>query len=195
MNQHLKLEATKWPKLLSELVHSNQFLKVFSAGALAAVLLLLLLCFAFLTRPPVFVTLTPEADVLNQSKMPDPVAEVRAAVARYVDRRYGWDPTNVKQRLEDAKAFVAQSQVRVYENAVASVAKFSVEKAVTQRAYPEKLEVNLEKGLVQIRGDRVTSIQGMKAAGDLRLELSFESGPRTKVNPWGIYINKEREEQ
>lgn len=195
MNQRLKLEAAKWPKLLSELVHSNQFLKVFSAGALAAVVLLLLLCFAFLTRPPVFVTLTPDAEVLIEGKTPDPVAEVRAAVSRYVDRRYRWEPANVKQRLEEAKAFVVQSQIRVYENAVASVAKFSIEKAVTQRAYPEKMEVNLEKGIVQIRGDRVTSIQGMKAAGDLRLELAFESGPRTKTNPWGIYVSKEREEQ
>jgi hypothetical protein len=39
----------------------------------------------------------------------------------------------------------------------------------------------------------VTTIQGLKAAGSLRLELSFESGSRAKENPWGLYI-KEREE-
>jgi hypothetical protein len=40
----------------------------------------------------------------------------------------------------------------------------------------------------------VTSIQGLKAAGNLKLELTFESGSRTEGNPWGLYISKEREE-
>lgn len=44
-----------------------------------------------------------------------------------------------------------------------------------------------------IVGDRITSIQSLKAAGDLKLELGFESGPRTFVNPWWVFISKEKE--
>jgi hypothetical protein len=36
----------------------------------------------------------------------------------------------------------------------------------------------------------VAAIQGLKAAGNLRLELSFEGGTRTKENPWGLYVSK-----
>jgi hypothetical protein len=53
----------------------------------------------------------------------------------------------------------------------------------------------MKDGTALITGDRVTSIQGLKAAGNLKLQLTFESGQRTKENPWGIYITKEKEEQ
>lgn len=74
-----------------------------------------------------------------------------------------------------------------------NVVRFSSERMVSQRVYPGEIQVDLKKGLATISGDRITSIQGLKAAGDLKLELSYESGPRTTLNPWGVYISKERE--
>lgn len=44
-----------------------------------------------------------------------------------------------------------------------------------------------------IVGDRIMSIQTLKAAGDLKLELVFESSQRSNENPWGIYFTRERE--
>ncbi|MGE3263190.1 MAG: hypothetical protein AB7K68_15525 [Bacteriovoracia bacterium] len=76
-----------------------------------------------------------------------------------------------------------------------NVIRFSVDKIVAQRAYPVEIRVDLKKGIAVIEGDRITSIQGLKAAGDLRLELGFESGPRTEQNPWGVYVSKEKEFQ
>lgn len=76
-----------------------------------------------------------------------------------------------------------------------NVIRFSVDKIVAQRAYPVEIRVDLKKGVAVIEGDRITSIQGLKAAGDLRLELGFESGPRTGQNPWGVYVSKEKEFQ
>ena len=72
--------------------------------------------------------------------------------------------------------------------------KFSLEKQVSQRIYVSSIKVNLENSSAIITGDRITAIQGMKAAGDLKLQLNFENGARTIDNPWGIYITKEREE-
>ena len=77
---------------------------------------------------------------------------------------------------------------------MADIIKFSTSKAVAQRIYPDRVAVDLAKRTASISGDRVTAIQGLKAAGDLRLELTFDSGPRTAQNPWGLYILKEREE-
>ncbi len=83
---------------------------------------------------------------------------------------------------------------RAYQGAVANVARFSTDRLVSQKVYAEEIKVSLEKKTVAISGARVTDIQWLKAAGDLRLELSFESGPRTKANPSGIYVTKEKEE-
>lgn len=100
----------------------------------------------------------------------------------------------MKQRLLESEAFVLPGNRRAFQSAAANVIRFSTEKLVSQRVYAEKIDVSLEKKTALISGDRVTLIQGLKAAGNLRLELSFESGPRTRENPWGIYITKEREE-
>lgn len=98
------------------------------------------------------------------------------------------------KKLKESEDFITPQAVRAFQVAVASVSKFSVDKIVTQRVYPDKIDIDLKNGTALVTGDRVTSIQGLKAAGDMRLELSFESGPRTKNNPWGLYISKEREE-
>ncbi|RYZ81152.1 MAG: hypothetical protein EOP06_24020, partial [Proteobacteria bacterium] len=69
-----------------------------------------------------------------------------------------------------------------------------ISQALTQRAYPREILVSHDGSRVNIRGDRITSIQGFYAAAELKLELTIESGSRTKENPWGVYIIKEREE-
>lgn len=58
----------------------------------------------------------------------------------------------------------------------------------------DHIQIDLKNSIAQIIGSRVTAIQNLKAAGELKLQLSFESGPRTKENPWGIYIRQEKEE-
>jgi len=180
--------------MLSDLSHSNQFLKVFSASALGVAVLTLILVFVLASKAPVVLTLAPTGENLEKVELPKPEDQIKAAVNRYLEKRYKWEPESVKQKLFDAQAFVLPSSMKAYLGAAANVARFSIEKLVSQRVYPDKIEVSLEKKTVFITGDRVTSIQGLNAAGNLRLELSFESGPRTRNNPWGLYITKEREE-
>ena len=194
MNQLIKLKAAKLPKILSDLSHSNQFLKVFSISALGVSALILILVFVLASKAPVVLTLAPTGEKLEKVDLTKPEDQIKSAISRYLEKRYKWEPENVKQKLFEAQAFVLPSSMKAYLGAATNVAKFSTEKLVSQKVYAEKMEVNLEKKTVFITGDRVTSIQGMKAAGNLRLELSFESGPRTRENPWGLYITKEREE-
>jgi len=194
MNQNVKLKMAKFPKLLGELAHSNQFLKVFSFASLTLTLMALIILCVWASKAPQVLTLAPTGEALGQVELPTAENQIRSAVRSYLEKRYKWDPATVKKKLNEAQAFVLPASLRAYQGAVANVAKFSIEKLVSQRVYPEKIEVNLEKKTVVISGDRVTSIQGLKAAGNLQLELTFDSGPRTKENPWGLYITKEREE-
>ena len=195
MQEQTQIRIANYPKMIGQLIHSNQFLKVFSAIALMLSLLLIILLFKMAGREPTVIPLSQDAVELRISSMPKAEEEVKRAISKYVGTRYQWEPENVKERLETAKAFIASQSMKAYLTAIANLVQFSTQKVVAQRVYPGQIEVSLEKGTVAVFGDRITTIQGLKAAGNLNLELSFESGPRTKENPWGVYITREKEAQ
>lgn len=193
MQTKIQIKALKLPKLLGDLTHSNQFLKMFSISLVGITGLALTLIFVLSTRAPVVLTLSQSAEPVTQLSPPNPKQEIEVAMRRYLELRYQWAPENVKKKLSDALSMVHSSAMKAYLGAVANVVKFSLDKQVSQRAYATSLKVDLGQKLVYISGDRITAIQSIKAAGDLRLELYFEFGPRNKENPWGIYVTKEKE--
>ncbi len=193
MQTNVQIKSLKLPKLLGDLTHSNQFLKMFSISMAAITGLALVLIFILATRAPILLTLSPTAQPVNQVSLPSPELEVQAAIKHYLELRYQWTPENVKQKLGSAQSMVHASAMKAYLGAAINVAKFSIEKQVSQRVYATNPTVNLDRKIVQIVGDRITAIQSLKAAGDLKLELSFDFGPRTRENPWGIYVTKEKE--
>ena len=194
MQTNVQIKSLKLPKLLGDLTHSNQFLKMFSISMAGITGLALMLIFVLATRNPVVLTLNPSAQPVNQVSLPNPEQEVQSAMRHYLELRYQWSPETVKQKLGNAQMMIHSSAMKAYLGAVANVVKFSMEKQVSQRVYATNLTVDLDRKTVQIIGDRITAIQSLKAAGDLKLELNFDFGPRTKENPWGIYITKEREQ-
>jgi hypothetical protein len=193
MNASVKLETPKFPKAISDLIHSNQFLKMFAIVASGISTLSMTALLAMVYRAPVIITLSQSAEVLNQVAPPKPEDDLKMAVRRYLDQRYNWDPATVNDHLKNAEAFVGSAALSAYEKAAVNVAKFSVDKQVTQRIFPDQPVVNIESKKAMVTGTRVTAVQGIRAAGDLKLELTLEYGPRTKQNPWGVYIVKENE--
>lgn len=195
MEETVKLKIRKLPKALAELSHSNQFLKIstFSLFCLTWVMLMVLVYQA--TKAPVVLPMTQDASVYMSAPMPDPKVEIERAVREYLKHRYNWTSKTVTTQVEKAGDFILPSTKRDFNSSMQNVIRFSVDKIVAQRVYPIEIRVDMKKGAVVIEGDRITSIQGLKAACDLRLELGFESGPRTERNPWGVYISKEKEYQ
>jgi hypothetical protein len=151
--------------------------------------------FSLTNQEPVILTLTPEGKILEKTKMPKAEDLIREGINRYLEKRYTWVPSDVQKKLADSSFFVSPTSQKAFGEAMANIIHFSLEKQVAQKVYPSNIEINLKDGTALVTGDRVTAIQGLKAAGNLKLQLSFESGPRTKGNPWGIYITKEKEEQ
>lgn len=188
------LKNSQLPKMVGELLHSNQFLKVFALSALALVFMGLGVTLVMAMKEPTVITISPDGKSLERVNQPKAEDQIREGVRRYLEKRYQWEPENVIKKLKESEQFITPQALKAFQVAVASVAKFSTEKIVSQKVYPEKIEIDLKKQTALITGDRVTSIQGLKAAGNLKLELTFESGPRTQENPWGVYISKEREE-
>lgn len=188
------LKMPSLPKMMGELMHSNQFLKLFSLSAVVLVFMVLGVLMVMATKEPLVITLGPDGKSIERTLLPKVEDQIREGVKRYLEKRYQWEPENVIKKLKESEDFITPQAKKAFQGAVSNVAKFSVEKIVSQKIYPEKIEVDLLKSTAFITGDRVTSIQGLKAAGNLKLELTFESGPRTSTNPWGLYISKEREE-
>ena len=193
MQTNIQIKSLKLPKLLGDLIHSNQFLKMFSISMAGITGLALVLIFILATRAPTVLTMSSDAQPVNQVSLPNPEQEVQMALRRYVELRYQWTPENVKQKLSEAQSMVHSSAMKAYLGAIGNVIKFSTEKQVSQRVYATNLTVDMERKTVHILGDRITAIQNLKAAGDLKLELNFDFGPRTRGNPWGLYVTKEIE--
>ncbi len=194
MNESIKLKFRKLPKALAELSHSNQFLKMSAFSSYLICGLLTVLLFYQALRPVEVLTLAPDGSVYQETPKPDAKLEVERAVREYLKYRYNWSPKTVKSQVDQARNFILSSTQSAFNSSMKDVVRFSAEKNVSQRVYPVNVSVDLKKSIVTLLGDRITGIQEMKAAGDLRLELSFESGPRTEINPWGVYISKEREQ-
>jgi hypothetical protein len=130
---------------------------------------------------------------LNRGEMPKPETEIKEAIRAYLALRYKWEPNTVDAQLKSAENFVAPLSLKAYRTQIVNVARFSKEKLVAQKLYPSELSVDLASHKVRITGDRITSVQGLKATGDLILELEYQGGERSKENPWGIFITKEKE--
>lgn len=193
-NKPTNLKMPSLPKIVGELVHSNQFLKVFSIASLVLLFMVLGIVMAIVTKEPMVITLGPDGKAIERTILPKAEDQIREGIKRYLEKRYQWEPENVIKKLKESEEFITPKALKAFQGAVANVAKFSTEKIVSQKVYADKIEINLKNQTALITGDRVTSIQGLKAAGNLKLELTFENGLRTSNNPWGIYISKEREE-
>lgn len=140
-------------------------------------------------------TLAPDGSSYQLTPMPKPEVEIERAIREYLKFRYNWEPKTIANNVSKAEAFILPGTRKAYSSAMESVVRFSAEKLVVQRVYPERILIDLKKNVATIRGDRITEIQGMKAAGDLRLQLSLDFGARTVANPWGVYVAKETEGQ
>ena len=181
----INLQAAKLPRMIADLMHSKQFLKVFSLSATILVMA---------TKDPLVITLGPDGKAFERTVIPKAEDQIREGIKRYLEKRYQWEPENVVKKLKESESFIQPTSLKAFQAAVANVAKFSVEKIVSQKVYPDKIDVDLQKKTAFVTGDRITYIQGLRAAGKLKLELTFDSGARTEQNPWGLYIAKEREE-
>lgn len=195
MEQNVKLKLPKMPALIGRLTHSNQFLKLFSIGALGVVILCLFVLILIVNRPPMVLSFNQDGTPVGLASLPSPEAEVEKAIRAYIDLRYQWNPKTVKSQMEKAKSFIDRRSMKAYGAAIESVSNFSVGQKVVQRVYPNEIKIDLNKQVAMVTGDRVTIIQGLMAAGRMNLRLQFASGSRSESNPWGIYVTKEIEHQ
>ncbi len=193
METHSQLRSAKFPNMMSNLMHSNQFLKMFSFYSLSLSIITLVGLTLLINKGPEVITISMDGNFIEKGE-PKLESFVESALREYIESRYRWEPENVIERLKSSKAFILPNTEKIFEDAVSKVARFSKEKLASQKVFIDEVKVDLKSRSALITGTRVTSIQNLPAAGELRLELSFDSGPHTQKNPWGIYVTKEKED-
>lgn len=194
MDQKIILKAANWPKVVGDMTHSNQLLKTFSLCSLAIAIMSLLFAFILNNRPALVLAFSTDGKVFEETKLPSAELQIREALNAYIRYRYNWTPQNIKDNLSVAMNFILPRSSKAFDGAMSEVMKFALEKEVVQRAYPNQMSIDLKNSTAIVTGDRVSSIQGLRAAGELKVLLQFENGPRSTQNPWGIYVVKEKEE-
>lgn len=186
---------TNFPTVWGDLAYQNQMLRAFSMLALLVTIMSISVTFMLVGRKPTIVTLDSQANLIPPTGQVAIELEAEKAARRYLDLRYTWLPSNQSTALTAAKNFVAPQSMKAFEKTVADLVAFSKGKNVGQRVYPTSVAVDAKDDRIKISADRFTEIQGLKAATYLRVNLIYQTGPRTIANPWGIYVVKEEEVQ
>jgi len=189
----ITLKRNEIPKKLAELIHSNQFLKLFGFGSLVVLVLSFIAIIMMATKAPEIIVLDVKGNQIETQDIPSVKSFIEKAIREYIKYRYDWTHKDVKRKLESAEVFITKSNRNGFNNSIQKVINFSTSKKASQLAYPRKIEIDLKKQVAKVEGDRITSILGARAAGSLKLELHFKNGPHTPRNPWGVYIAKEVE--
>lgn len=194
MSLKQKVLSSSYTQLVQSFARENFNLKVLSGACLTLTFLALLLVAFFVKQGPVVIALDGSGRVAPiETKITD--AQIEEAVSEYVQRRYTWQFGNITERLRDAENFVDPNLVASFRKAMLETIKFVKEKKVAQRMFPRTTEtkVDLKEKTVTLVMDRITEFDSLKAATETRLTVWFDSGARTRSNPWGIYVVKEQE--
>lgn len=194
LGRNLSLKSVAFPKMLSDLKHANQLLKVFSTLALVILVFESIALTVLMNRSVKVVVLDLGAQKLEQSLIPKAEVEIEAALREYVRHRYSWSNKTVSEKLKMASRFIHPSVKSQYFSGVGKVERFAIDRSVHQAAYVDNIDVDLKAGVARVSGNRVTTIQGLRAAGELKLTLYFETSTRTIDNPWGVYVRQEKED-
>jgi len=186
---------TNFPQVWGDLAFQNRWLRLGMMLSLSIVALSLCATTMLLRRKPQIVALDQCGNVAGFTDAPPIEAEVDKAARKYVELRYSWSADNLSTHMARAKSLIASQSIKAFDKTISDLQTFSKGKNIGQRVYPTAVNVDAKNNRVQIVGDRFTEIQGLKAATILRATLTYQIGPRTLENPWGIYVSKEEEAQ
>lgn len=154
IKKKITLKNSQFPKMAGELLHSNQFLKAFAFLALVLVFIGLGIILVMAMKEPMIITLGPDGKSLERTIQPKAEDQIREGIKRYLEKRYQWEPGNVVKKLKESEKFITPQALKAFQVAVTNVAKFSMDKIVSQKVYPEKIEIDLKKQTALITGDQ-----------------------------------------
>jgi hypothetical protein len=128
-----------------------------------------------------FLAVTPPNKELVES-------EVRRAVTGYLTAHYNWNPATIEASFQMAAKFVDPSFVKSFLGANQEHIRLAKEKGLSQRFFVSEMVFDWDKRRVQVEGERIILVEGLRAANSVAIEIKFDLGKRSIENPEGVFI-------
>lgn len=115
--------------------------------------------------------------------------DIIAFIQKWVVNRFEWDAINEEQLIRNLSPTTSEGLLlKIREQFKNGPEKEFKDKAVTQYVSKD-IRVNLSKDTVVATFDRIVRVGGIPLVDPAQMEFSLVRGTKTKLNPFGIYVN------
>jgi hypothetical protein len=142
-------------------------------------------------RKPILIAVTPTDSRFLSVALPNQElleSEVKRAVSGYLQAHYNWEPASIEASFQTAAKYVDPSFVKAFLGANQEQIRIAKEKKLSQRFFIGSMQIDLEKRRIQVEGERILLVEGLRAANSVSIEIKFDLGKRTTENPEGVVI-------
>ena len=184
-----------WFEVWGEAQAQNQILKGLVAFFLVTLSIQSAALVVLALRKPILIAVTEEkSQVLSVTPPGEKLLEleIRRAVSGYVKSHYNWDYAQVDAAFQQAAHYVAPEFYKKFIEANSQQIKIAKEKKVSQRFYFSEPVVVIASKHVKVDGNRILLVEGLRAASPLTIDVEFDYGARSALNPEGIYVTGEK---
>lgn len=185
----------KWFEVWGNEVAQNEILKyLLLIFCVANLVLTISLTVLALRSPPIFAVSSIDTGMLRADPPPKEYfeREAKRVITAYLEMRHNWDSGTIQTSIGAASRFVDSSFRKAFLQANASQIKIATEKRISQRFYVRQVNVDLQKDVASVSGDRILTVDGFKAVSSLSFNLKIRLGERTEQNPEGVYVTSEQ---
>lgn len=117
--------------------------------------------------------------------------EARNVIQRYLSHRHNWSWQNVEAEIARASKLVSEPNRSKMISDLAAETRVVIEKKLTQRFHPIKIDVDLLNNTAHVTADRVLLVDSVQAVTTQRYEIRFRSVGRSRDFPEGIEVLSE----
>ncbi len=136
------------------------------------------------TATKAFVVALPNSELLER--------ETKRVVSVYAKYRHEWEWTDIEKRIKNAATYIHPDFEKVFTKANVEQIKIARDKHVSQRFYFDESAIRLSQGKATVSGDRILVLDGLRITNPMTLEIEYQLGRRTQINPEGVYVTSER---
>ena len=142
-------------------------------------------------RKPTLIAVTPTESRFLAVAIPNQElleSEIKRSVNGYLHAHYNWEPRNIETSFQTAAKYVDPSFVKAFLGANQEQIRIAKEKKLSQRFFIVSMQIDLDKRRIQVEGERILLVEGLRAANSVSIEIKFDIGKRTVENPEGVVV-------